>query len=56
GTAPGTQVQVFDNLGRLVLTATADAAGSVTLALPTSLPNGLYVVRTGTTTTRLVIN
>ena len=43
GLLAGATAQVYDALGRLALTATADAAGAATLALPA----GLYVVRSG---------
>ena len=43
GVAAGATVQVFDAVGRLALTTTADATGAATLAVPT----GLYVVRSG---------
>jgi alpha-tubulin suppressor-like RCC1 family protein len=45
GAAPGQFVQVYNALGRLVLTATADAGGTASLALPASWPAGIYVVR-----------
>ena len=46
--AAGTPVRVYDALGRLVLTATADATGTAALTLPASQPAGLYLVRSGT--------
>jgi len=55
GAAPGTVVTVLDALGRPVATATADAAGSAALALPTGTPAGVYVVRTGQQALRLVV-
>ncbi|MBG8554194.1 RCC1 domain-containing protein [Hymenobacter guriensis] len=55
GAAPGTAVQLLDALGRPVLSATADAAGNVVLSLPTGLPAGMYVVRSGAETLRLVV-
>ena len=55
GAAPGQAVQVLDALGRLVLTATADAGGTAALALPAGLPGGVYVVRTGQQALRLAI-
>ena len=55
GAQAGASVTVYDALGRLVLTATADAAGSAALTLPTTLPIGMYVVRTGTHAVRLVV-
>ena len=36
---------VIDAVGRLVLNATADAAGSAALVLPNGLATGVYVVR-----------
>lgn len=47
GAAPGAHVQVFDALGRLVATTTANAAGTAALLLPVGLPSGLYVVQSG---------
>jgi hypothetical protein len=55
GAAPGAAVTVFDALGRLVLSAAADAAGTAPLALPEALAAGVYVVRTGTTALRLTV-
>jgi hypothetical protein len=55
GAAPGTPVQLFDTQGRLVASATADAAGQATLALPPGLAAGLYVVRAGTQSARLAV-
>lgn len=55
GTAPGAAVTVFDAVGRLVLSATADTAGTAPLALPDGLAAGVYVVRTGTTALRLTV-
>ncbi|MDO7845073.1 T9SS type A sorting domain-containing protein [Hymenobacter sp. M29] len=55
GTAPGQGVQVFDALGREVLAATADAAGTAALALPAGLPTGVYVVRAGSQALRLTV-
>jgi hypothetical protein len=48
-------VQVFDALGRLVLSATADAAGTATLNLPPGLPAGIYLVRGGGMAARLAV-
>ncbi|MDB5267543.1 MAG: hypothetical protein JWP58_583, partial [Hymenobacter sp.] len=53
GARPGTVVTVVDALGRPVLSATADAAGTAALALPAGLPAGVYVVRAGTQALRL---
>lgn len=42
--AAGTPVRVYNALGRLVLAAAADAAGTASLTLPA----GFYLVRAGT--------
>lgn len=55
GALPKTVVMVFDALGRLVATATADAAGTAALALPAGLPAGVYVVRAGSKSLRLAV-
>jgi len=55
GALPGTAVTVMDALGRTVVTATADAAGTAALALPASLPAGVYVVRAGTRAVKLTV-
>jgi len=55
GTAPGAAVTVFDAVGRLALSATADAVGTTPLALPEGLAAGVYLVRTGTTALRLTV-
>lgn len=55
GGQPGTQVRVFDALGRFVTAASADAAGMAALALPAGLPAGVYVVRAGTQALRLSV-
>ena len=49
----GTTVQVLDALGRLVATAVADTTGAAHLQ---HLRSGLYVVRSGTQTARLVVH
>jgi hypothetical protein len=54
GAQPGTSVQVFDALGRLVLTATADASGTARLTLPADQPAGVYLVRASGRIARLV--
>jgi len=56
GAGAGSQVQVFDAIGRIVTTATADAAGKAELTLPTGLASGVYVVRTGSQAIRLLVN
>ncbi|MVN74762.1 T9SS type A sorting domain-containing protein [Hymenobacter sp. HMF4947] len=55
GVEPGTQVQVYDALGRLVLAATADAAGTAALRLPPGLAQGVYLVRVGSKALRLSV-
>ncbi|WBA41479.1 beta strand repeat-containing protein [Hymenobacter canadensis] len=55
GAAAHAPVQIYDAVGRLVLTATADATGTAHLVLPTGQPLGVYVVRTGGQATRLVL-
>ena len=55
GAQPGTLVQVFDALGRVVTSATADATGTAALTLPAGLATGVYVVRTGTRALRLTL-
>lgn len=55
GAQPGAVVTVLDALGRLVLSALADAAGTAALALPAGLASGVYVVRTGSQALRLAV-
>ena len=55
GARAGARVQVLDALGRVVITATADAAGTAHLVLPTSVVSGVYVVRTGAQALRLIV-
>jgi uncharacterized delta-60 repeat protein len=55
GAATDTPVQVFDAVGRLVLTARTGADGSARLVLPAALPTGVYVVRCGAQAVRLVL-
>ncbi|UOQ98714.1 FG-GAP-like repeat-containing protein [Hymenobacter sp. 5317J-9] len=55
GTAAGAPVEVCDALGRVVAAATADAAGTAQLALPAGLAAGVYVVRSGPSTLRLLV-
>ena len=55
GSQPGTLVHVFDALGRVVTSATADATGTAALALPAGLATGVYVVRTGNKALRLTV-
>ncbi|UOQ70811.1 T9SS type A sorting domain-containing protein [Hymenobacter cellulosilyticus] len=56
GARPGAPVQVVDVLGRPVLTTAADATGTARLQLPATLRAGVYLVRSGTQTTRLIVN
>ncbi|MDO7877818.1 Ig-like domain-containing protein, partial [Hymenobacter sp. ASUV-10] len=55
GLRAGASVEVFDALGRAVARATADAAGTARLALPSGLAAGVYVVRSGTQARRLTV-
>jgi hypothetical protein len=55
GLLPGAPLQVADLLGRTVATATADASGKATLALPASVRPGVYLVRSGTQAVRLTV-
>ena len=55
GAAPYAVLAVLDALGRVRLTATADAAGTARLALPAGLPAGVYTVRGGGAVRRLVV-
>ncbi len=55
GAAPGGQVRVLDTRGRLLLTATADEAGTATLTLPPTWPGGLYLVQAAGRVARLVV-
>jgi uncharacterized delta-60 repeat protein len=55
GALPGTAVAVYDALGRLVLTALADATGTAVLALHHGMPSGVYVVRSGAQAVRLTV-
>ncbi|MBF9238088.1 IPT/TIG domain-containing protein, partial [Hymenobacter sp. BT683] len=55
GAVAGAAVQVVDALGRVVLTATADTAGTTALVLPAHLPAGVYVVRSGARAVRLAV-
>ncbi|MVN75178.1 T9SS type A sorting domain-containing protein [Hymenobacter sp. HMF4947] len=55
GAKAGATVQVYDALGRLVYTTTAEATGTAALALPAGLPTGVYLVRSGSQTARLGI-
>ena len=55
GAAAIAPVQVLDALGRMVFVTTTNAAGTAILALPTGLPKGIYLVRSGAKTVRLII-
>ena len=52
GAVPGTQVQVLDALGRILLTVVAKANGTAQL---TGLTSGVYAVRAGGQVARLVV-
>ena len=55
GVAPGAVVEVFDATGRRVLRITADENGSKELRLPDGLPAGVYLVRSGSQSSRLAV-
>jgi hypothetical protein len=55
GLQAGQLIEVFDALGRALLTATADASGSARLVLPTGLAAGVYLVRSGSQVQRLTV-
>ncbi|MDB5235873.1 MAG: C-terminal target protein [Hymenobacter sp.] len=55
GVQVGATVEVYDALGRLVLTAKADVTGKAALLLPANLTSGVYVVRTGSHALRLLV-
>ena len=55
GLPAGSSLQVLDMLGRAVSAATANAAGTATLALPASLSPGVYLVRSGSQALRLTV-
>lgn len=54
GPAPGTPVQLLDALGRGVGAGRMPAAGPLALPLPVGRPAGLYLVRAGGRTARLL--
>ncbi|GAA4347123.1 hypothetical protein GCM10023185_01960 [Hymenobacter saemangeumensis] len=54
GPAPGQAVEVFDMLGRNVGRGRMPAQGPLALALPVALPAGVYVVRSGGQSMRLL--
>ncbi|RYD53329.1 MAG: T9SS type A sorting domain-containing protein [Sphingobacteriales bacterium] len=55
GAQAGAAVEVYDGLGRRVFTTSADGNGQAQLVLPAGLAGGVYVVRSGTYTVRLVV-
>ncbi|UOQ67660.1 IPT/TIG domain-containing protein [Hymenobacter volaticus] len=55
GVAPGAMVELFDATGRRVLRITADENGSKELRLPDGLPAGVYLVRSGSQSSRLAV-
>ncbi|MFD2719498.1 FG-GAP-like repeat-containing protein [Hymenobacter monticola] len=52
---PDAPVRVFNSAGRQVLAARTNATGAATLLLPTDLAPGLYLVKAGAHTQRLVV-
>ena len=55
GPAAGQAVAVWDTLGRRVGGGTMPGSGALRLALPNSLPAGLYVVHSGGQSQKLII-
>ncbi|UOQ98275.1 Ig-like domain-containing protein [Hymenobacter sp. 5317J-9] len=55
GATPHAVLAVVDTLGRPLLLATADATGAAALVLPSGTPAGIYVVRAGTRTAKLLV-
>ena len=55
GAIPSAPFTVFDALGRVLFTATADATGAARLVLPEGLPAGVYLVRSGGQVRRLAV-
>ncbi|HEX8326445.1 MAG TPA: zinc-dependent metalloprotease family protein [Hymenobacter sp.] len=55
GIAPGKAVQLIDLTGRVLLSAVLPADGPLQLQLPSGLAPGLYVVRSGGQSQRLVV-
>jgi len=55
GAQAGAAVEVYDAVGRLVLTAKADADGAAALVLPAELATGVYIVRSGSKAVRLAV-
>ena len=56
GAHAGAGVQVFDAVGRLVFSTTADARGAARLRLPAALAPGVYLVRSGRQAVRLAVD
>lgn len=56
GAPAGSRIQVLDALGRVIITATADANGTAELVLPAGSAGGVYIVRTGSQALRLLVN
>lgn len=55
GAVAQTPVEIFDLLGRIVLSDRVDAIGKAQLLLPVGLPAGLYLVRNTSHVCRLVV-
>ncbi|MBF9223965.1 hypothetical protein [Hymenobacter ruricola] len=55
GAPPHAPLILLDALGRMPLSATADAGGTARLRLPEGLPAGVYLVRSGGAVRRLVV-
>lgn len=55
GAAPATLVRVFDAAGHAVFSTTTDAQGRAAVLPPTGLAAGVYIVRSGNRSTRLVV-
>ena len=55
GATPGTALVLRNALGQLVYTAPAAADGSATLALPATLPAGIYLLRNGARAVRVAV-
>ncbi|MBH8571319.1 hypothetical protein KB206_20675 [Microvirga sp. STS02] len=54
GVAPGELVQVFDALGRVIVAVPMPASHTLQLQLPATTATGLYLVRAGKQTCRLI--
>ncbi|WP_167856240.1 hypothetical protein [Hymenobacter metallicola] len=55
GAAPGVLIEVYEATGRRVAQQSADAAGTAQLRLPTDVAPGIYLVRSGTQSCRLIV-